>query len=128
MIVLGGELAAASAPALRGAGPERIEAVWFAGAGVCTLVAALLAIFPAAILLRFAARAGPFRPAWTLGFGALGALALGAVPVRVACNFQGPLHALVAHSLAPLSGGLLLFLGLRLLYQHRLRLSERRPV
>ncbi len=128
ILVLGGALAAASAPALRGAGPERIEAVWFAGAGVCTLVAALLAIFPAAILLRFAARAGPFRPAWTLGFGALGALALGAVPVRVACNFQGPLHALVAHSLAPLSGGLLLFLGLRLLYQHRLRLSERRPV
>ncbi len=128
ILVLGVALAAASAPALRGAELERIEAAWLAGAGVCTLAATLLAVFPAAILLRFAARAGPFRPAWTLGFGALGALALGAVPVRVACNFQGPLHALVAHSLAPLSGGLLLFLGLRLLYQHRLRLSERRPV
>lgn len=128
ILVLGVALAAASAPALRGAGLERIEAGWLAGAVVCTLAATLLGIFPAAILLRFAARAEPFRPAWTLAFGGLGALALGAVPVRIACSFQGPLHALVAHSAAPLTGGLLLFLGLRLLYQRRLGLSERRAV
>ena len=128
ILVLGIALAASSAPALRGAGLERIEAAWLAGAGVCTLAATLLAIFPAAILLRFAARALPFRPGWTLAIGGFGALALGAVPVRIACNFQGPLHALVAHSLAPLTGGLLLFLGLLLLYQRRLRLSEPRPI
>ncbi len=128
VLAVGVAVAAAGAPALRGAGLERIEAAWLAGTGVCTVAATLLAIFPAAILLRFAARAEPFRPAWTLAFGGLGALALGALPVRIACSFQGPLHALVAHLLAPLTGGLLLFLGLQLLYQRRLRLSERRSV
>ncbi len=128
ILVVGVAVAVASAPALRGAGLERIEVAWLGGAGVCTLAATVLAVFPAAILLRFVARAEPFRPSWTLAFGGLGALALGAVPVRIACNSDGPLHDLVAHSLAPLTGGLLLAIGLLLLYQRRLRLSERRTV
>ena len=127
ILVLGVAVAAASTPVARGGVLERIDPAWLAGAGVCTVAASLLALFPAAILLRFVARAEPFRPSWTLAFGGLGALALGAVPVRIACNFQGPLHALAAHTLAPLTGGLVLFLGLLVLYQRRPRLSERHP-
>ena len=81
---------------------------------VCALKATLLALVPAAVLLRFVAAAEPFSPSRTLLFGAVGALSLGALPVHLACPIEGSLHWLVGHSLAPLTGGVLLFVALRL--------------
>ncbi|MEE9281182.1 MAG: hypothetical protein V3V67_13505 [Myxococcota bacterium] len=109
---LGAALVLLSVPAVR----EAALAGLGSGA-VCALKATLLALVPAAVLLRFVAAAEPFSPSRTLLFGAVGALSLGALPVHLACPLEGSLHWLVGHSLAPLTGGVLLFVALRLFYR-----------
>jgi hypothetical protein len=119
----GAVLALLSVPLTGGAGVEAIGAAWLGSVAFCTGAATLLALPASAILLRFVIRAHPFRPSRALVLGAIGGLALAVLPVQLACNVEGSLHGLVAHSLAPLTGGLLVFLSLRPLYRRASRVA-----
>jgi hypothetical protein len=81
---------------------------------------------PAAVLLTvFAARGFPFRPGLTLGAGALGLVAFGALPVLVSCGSDDILHIVFAHVLAPASAGFAMWALLWVVYRMlRLRRQE----
>ena len=119
----GAALALLSIPLTAGVGEETIGAAWLGSVAFCTGAASLLALPASAILLRFLIRAHPFRPSRALALGAIGGLALAVLPVQLACNVDGSLHGLVGHSLAPLTGGLVVFLGLRPFYRRASRVA-----
>ncbi len=119
----GAALAMLSIPLTVGADEEATGVAWLGSAAFCTAAASLLALPTSAILLRFVIRAHPFRPSRALALGAIGGLALAVLPVQLACNVDGSLHGLVGHSLAPLTGGLVVFLGLRPFYRRASRVA-----
>ena len=89
----------------------------------CLGKSSLVAV-PAAILLAvFAARGYPHRPGLTVGFGALGGVAFGSLPVAMSCGAESIFHIVFGHLLAPASAGVVLWGVLWLAY----RLMNRAP-
>jgi len=89
---------------------------WSALSLVCLGRSSLVAIPAAALLTVFAARGFPHRPWLTVGFGALGLVAFGALPVTMSCGSESIFHIVFAHVLAPATAGLALWGVLCLLY------------
>ncbi len=88
---------------------EPAGSFWSALSLVCLGRSSLVAV-PAALLLTvFAARGFPHRPWLTVGFGALGLVAFGALPVTMSCGSQSIFHIVFAHVLAPATAGLALW-------------------
>jgi hypothetical protein len=83
----------------------------------CTLVAVLPALVPAAIITVFASWGAPHRPLRSLMFGALAVVAFASLPGELSCENQAWLHKLAGHLLAPLTGGAIVWLGMRLLFR-----------
>lgn len=87
----------------------------------CLGRAAALAVLPAVVLGRFTNAAAPRRPLAALAAAAGGALAFGSFTVHLSCASEDAGHVLAFHALAPVIGGVILWLALRLL------LTPRRP-
>jgi len=85
----------------------------------CLGRAAALAVFPAVLLGRFASSAAPHRPLAALAAATGGALAFGSFTVHLSCPSNAGGHVLLFHALAPLIGGVVLWLALRLLAARR---------
>jgi len=113
-MVLGAALAVTSSALflLRLADGEPAGSPWSALSFVCMSKAALIAIPAGVLLAGFAARAFPRRPSLTVGCGALAGVAFGALPVSVSCGSENILHVVFAHTLSPLSVGLVLWAAL----------------
>ena len=95
---------------------EPAGSFWSALSLVCLGRSSLVAVPAAALLTVFAARGFPHRPWLTVGFGALGLVAFGALPVTMSCGSQSIFHIVFAHMLAPATAGLALWAVLWLLY------------
>ncbi len=92
-----------------------ISADWTWSGLRCLGRAAALAVPPAVVLGRFASRAAPHRPLAALAAAAGGALAFGSFTVHLSCASDAAGHVLLFHALAPVIGGAVLWLALRLL-------------
>jgi hypothetical protein len=96
---------------------EPAGSFWSAFSLSCLGSSSLVAI-PAALLLTiFAARGYPHRPWLTIGSGALGLVAFGALPVIMSCGSADVLHMVFAHVLAPASAGLAVWVLLAVFYR-----------
>ncbi|MBW2280474.1 MAG: DUF1109 family protein [Deltaproteobacteria bacterium] len=95
---------------------EPAGSFWSALSLVCLGRSSLVAIPAAALLTLFAARGFPHRPWLTVGFGTLGLVAFGALPVTMSCGSESIFHIVFAHVLAPATAGLGLWAVLWLLY------------
>ncbi len=89
-------------------GPGSLPAGWVAQTFSCTLGAIVPAAIPALLLAIFAARAAPHRVAGSLAVASAAAVALLTLPGIVRCGYPDPLHHVVGHLLAPVSGAALL--------------------
>ncbi len=105
---------------------EPAGSVWSALSLSCLGSSSLVAIPAAVLLTAFAARGFPHRPGLTLGAGALGLVAFGALPVLVSCGSQDILHIVFAHVLAPASAGFAMWALLWVAYRV-LRLRRHDP-
>ncbi len=74
----------------------------------CLATSYLLALPAAVAVLAFVARGAPTRPGLAVLAATSGAVAIGAVALHLTCPYDGLRHVLLAHALAPVSGGLLL--------------------
>ncbi len=92
---------------------ESVTANWYAGTALCTCAALALAVIPAVVIARFAARGAPRRPSWTLLCGAISMLALGTLPGHIGCAMPGALHTIWGHILVPATGALAIYLVMR---------------
>jgi len=104
---LGGWLLAAD-PVARAAAPT------LGSDAACLSVALVLALLPAAVALRYVARAAPLRPLPTLFGVGFGCVALGALAAQAGCADPALRHLLVSHAAAPVLGAALLLVPLRL--------------
>ena len=102
---------------------ESAGSFWSLLSLACLGKSSLVAVPAATLLTAFAARGFPHRPALTVGFGALGLVSFGALPVVVSCGSESIFHIVFGHLLAPLSSGLALWGVLWLVY----RLMSREP-
>ena len=90
---------------------------WSLASLVCLGSASLVGLPAAALLTYFCARGFPHRPFWSLGAGAFGLVAFGALPVSISCGDHSIYHVVFAHLFAPLSAGVVSWLGLWALYR-----------
>ncbi len=74
----------------------------------CLATSYLLALPAAVAVLGFVVRGAAARPGLAELVAASGAVAVGAVVLHLTCPYDGLRHVLLAHALAPVSGGLLL--------------------
>lgn len=74
----------------------------------CLATSCLLALPAGLAAVVLAGRAAPYRPLLSALAAASGAVAIGAFAVHLSCPCDGLRHALLAHALAPVSGGVLL--------------------
>lgn len=121
----GGRALAAAGLALAAAGGVRATAgadptlATPTGTVMCILKATALGLLPALGLAAFLSWGAPGRPL-AAGVGALlGAGALGAFVVHLACRADGPLHVLLGHALAPVLIALVLGLPLAAVLRRR---------
>ena len=92
-----------------------ISADWTWAGLRCLGRAGALAVLPAVVLGRFASSAAPERPLAALAAAAGGALAFGSFTVQLSCASDDAGHVMLFHALAPVIGGVVLWLALRLL-------------
>ena len=90
----------------------------------CLAVAILVGLLPAVGVVWFAGRTSPFRPVIAVLAAAAGTAALGAVTAQASCPHSEMRHLLVAHSLAPGFGVLLLTLPLLVALKRFARSSQ----
>ncbi len=92
-----------------------ISADWTWAGLRCLGRSGTLAVLPAVVLGRFACSAAPERPLAALAAAAGGALAFGSFTVHLSCASNDAGHVMLFHALAPLIGGVALWVVLRLL-------------
>jgi hypothetical protein len=110
-----GAVVAIAVLGLRAGHGAEVGPLFAADALVCTLMATMPALVPAMLLAQFARAGAPHRPAWTLGLGAVAAVAFTTLPGQLGCAIGDVLHEAVAHTLAPATGGVFVLLCLLLL-------------
>lgn len=93
------------------------SSVWSVVSLSCLGSSSLIAVPAALLLTGFAARGFPHRPWFTLGSGALGLVAFGALPVIISCPFDNVLHIVFTHVMAPATAGVALWVLLWLVYR-----------
>jgi hypothetical protein len=81
------------------------------------MLATLPALVPAMLLVEFARAGAPYRPVRTLAFGAVATVAFTTFPGQFGCPCPGALHGVLAHLLAPATGGALVFLCAAFLFR-----------
>ena len=92
----------------------------------CLATSYLLALPAALAVLAFVARGAATRPGLAALAAASGAVAIGAIALHLTCPYDGLRHVLLAHALAPVSGGLLLGTPLSLAVRRALAVARAR--